>query len=85
MHRTERSAVSRFGNDGADALAGSGRGEGEEVRRSVVAQQPAWLAAGLDFAADDEAIAARQRRHGAAVHEGGRAMHVGGVGGLCKR
>jgi len=46
-------------DDGADALAGSGGGEGEEGSRAVVAQQPAGLAAGLDFAADDEPAAAR--------------------------
>ena len=48
-------------DDGADALAGSGWGEAEKVGRAVVAQQPAWLAVGLDLAADDEAVAASSR------------------------
>ena len=72
--------MSRFGMMAPTPLPDRVGARREEVGRSVVAQQPAWLAAGLDFAADDEAVAARQRGHGAAVHEGGRAMHVGGFG-----
>src|SRR4051812_47378932 len=51
-------------DDGADALAGSGWGEAEKVSWTVVAQQLARLAVGLDLAADDEAVPACQGCHG---------------------
>src|SRR3954469_13510003 len=49
-------------DDGPDTLSGSGRGEAEKVGWTVVAQQLAWLAVGLDLAADDEAVTACQGR-----------------------
>ena len=42
------------GNDGADTLAGSGWGEGEEVGWSVIVQERAGFAVRLELASDDE-------------------------------
>jgi hypothetical protein len=72
------------GNDGADALAGSGWGEGEEVGRSVIVQERAGLAVRLELAADDEPTSAGVAR-GLDLARGGeacRAVHavVGRIG-----
>ena len=49
----------QVGNDGADALAGAGRGDGDQVRRAAIAEQAAPAPV---LAADEKPVPAVIRR-----------------------
>ena len=73
MQITERSRGQEVGDDRADALAAARRGHGQQMRRSVIAQE----LIGFDIAAEEQAIRLLRQARGLLLGgKTGRPMRV---------